>query len=128
MKFGYTIVYVKDVAATIDFYERAFGLTRRFVGDDNQYGEMETGETTLSFASNELAQSHYAIRFHPNDPASAPGGVEIALVTPDVEAAFASAVSAGAAPLAEPERKPWGQVVSYVRDLNGVLIEICSPM
>lgn len=31
MKLGYTIVYVADVPTTIDFYERAFGLKRRFL-------------------------------------------------------------------------------------------------
>jgi lactoylglutathione lyase len=24
--------------------------------------------------------------------------------------------------------KPWGQKVSYVRDLNGCLVEVCSPV
>jgi hypothetical protein len=28
----------------------------------------------------------------------------------------------------EPKIKPWGQVVAYVRDLDGFLIEVCSPM
>ncbi len=28
----------------------------------------------------------------------------------------------------EPNTKPWGQVVAYVRDLDGFLIEICTPM
>ena len=31
MRFGYTILYVEDVARAIDFYERALGLTRRFL-------------------------------------------------------------------------------------------------
>ncbi len=34
MRFGYTIIYVDDVSRAIDFYERAFGLARRFVTDD----------------------------------------------------------------------------------------------
>lgn len=28
----------------------------------------------------------------------------------------------------KPTKKPWGQVVSYVRDCNGLLVEICSSM
>ena len=31
MKFSYTIVYVSNVAASLDFFERAFGLQRRFL-------------------------------------------------------------------------------------------------
>ena len=38
------------------------------------------------------------------------------------------AVEAGARELSGPKQKPWGQTVSYVRDPNGVLIELCSPM
>ena len=39
-------------------------------------------------------------------------------------AAYARAVEAGAAPLAEPAVKPWGQTVAYVRDPDGVLVEL----
>ena len=54
MKFGYTIVYVADVAASLAFFERAFGLATRFVHESG-YGELETGATALAFASHELA-------------------------------------------------------------------------
>ncbi len=50
MRFGYTILYVEDVARAIDFYERAFGLSRRFITDDVTYGEIETDDTPPSFA------------------------------------------------------------------------------
>ncbi len=42
--------------------------------------------------------------------------------------AFAQAVRAGAASLVEPQTKPWGQTVAYVRDPDGNLIELASPM
>jgi catechol 2,3-dioxygenase-like lactoylglutathione lyase family enzyme len=42
MKFGYTILYVKDVEKTVAFYESAFGLKRKFVNESG-YGEMDTG-------------------------------------------------------------------------------------
>lgn len=49
-------------------------------------------------------------------------------MTDAVEAAFDRAVSAGAVAVKRPERKPWGQLVGYVRDSNGFLVEICSPV
>jgi len=49
-------------------------------------------------------------------------------VTEDVAGAYARAVAAGAMPLMPPKEKPWGQIVSYVRDCNGFLVEICSPV
>lgn len=126
MKFGYTILYVKDVEKTVAFYEAAFRLKRKFVHESG-YGEMDTGETKLAFASVELAKSNgvFFIDAKPEGPAPA---VEVAFVTQDVAEAFAAAVKAGAVPVAQPKQKPWGQVVGYVRDLNGFLVEICSPI
>jgi len=61
----------------------------------------------------------------PNKP---PLGFEIALLTADVAELFKRAVKAGAAPVSEPVTKPWGQTVAYVRDNNGFLVELCTPM
>jgi lactoylglutathione lyase len=57
---GYVILYVKDVSASLAFYEKAFGLARRFFHDDNgkAYGELETGAARLAFASLALAEEH----------------------------------------------------------------------
>src|SRR5947209_12626919 len=57
---GYTILYVKDVPASLAFYEQAFGLSRRFLHDEDgkAYGELETGAARLAFASLPLVQDH----------------------------------------------------------------------
>jgi predicted enzyme related to lactoylglutathione lyase len=98
MKFGYTILYVPDVDKAVAFYESAFGLRRKFVHESG-YGEMDTGDTKLAFASVELATSNGVsfARTNPNGPSPA---VEVAFVTDDVAAAFAVAVKAGAVPVA----------------------------
>ena len=57
MKLGYTIIYVADVLATVAFYEKAFGLARRFVHESNLYAEMETGSTALAFAGEAFAET-----------------------------------------------------------------------
>ena len=126
MKFGYTILYVKDVEKTVAFYESAFGLKRKFVHESG-YGEMDTGETKLAFASVELATSN-GVPFVPANPEGPSPAVEVAFVTDDVQAAFAVAVKAGAVTVAEPKQKPWGQTVGYVRDLNGFLVNFVPPM
>jgi catechol 2,3-dioxygenase-like lactoylglutathione lyase family enzyme len=46
MQLGYTIIYVPDVATSLDFWQRAFGLRLRFVHDSGTYGELDTGATT----------------------------------------------------------------------------------
>ncbi len=128
MKLGYTIIYVPDVAASLAFFEDAFGLSRRFLHESRDYGELETGETTLAFASHGLGRMNFPAGFVAASESSKPLGVEIALVTPDVAGAHARALAAGAAELKPPEAKPWGQVLSYVRCPDGTLVEICSPV
>jgi lactoylglutathione lyase len=128
MKLGYTIVYVPDVAASLQFFERAFGLKRRFLHESGTYGELETGETTLSFAAHELGDANFPgghVRAHAS---AQPLGMEIALVTTDVMQAHQQAVACGARELSAPVKKPWGQVVSYVRSPDGCLIELCTPI
>lgn len=125
MKLGYVILYVPDVAAAVAFYERAFGLARRFVHESGTYAEMETGGTALAFASEALVQTLGTV---PSRPGERPAAFEVGLVTDDVPAAVMRATEAGAALVRDPETKPWGQIVAYVRDLNGVLVELCTPV
>jgi len=127
MRLGYTILYVKDVVATIEFYERAFGVKRRMV-KDGDYGELDTGATVLAFASNSFARQLIPVPFGAADPQGPAPPVELGFVTEHVDADFRTAIAAGAVEVTPPEGKPWGQTVSYVRDLNGFLIEICSPL
>jgi catechol 2,3-dioxygenase-like lactoylglutathione lyase family enzyme len=128
MKFGYTIIYVPDVAASLAFFERAFGFRRRFLHESGTYGELETGATTLSFAAHELADANFSSGHVAASESARPLGMEVAFVTADVAAAHATAVRAGATELAAPQQRPWGQVVSYVRCPDGALVELCSPM
>jgi lactoylglutathione lyase len=127
---GYVILYVNDVAASLAFYEKAFDLTRRFFNDANgkAYGELETGAARLAFASIALAEEHLKQKVIAASPKDAPLGVEIALTTPAVKALFVRAVNAGATAISEPETKPWGQTVAYLRDNSGHLVELCTPM
>jgi lactoylglutathione lyase len=127
MKLGYVIVYVKDVEASLAFFEAAFGLPRRFYHDSG-YGEVETGATALGFASHQLGASNLPEGYVKADSAITPLGMEIALVTDDVWKAFEKAVLAGAIPLKEPMTKPWGQTVAYLRCIDGLLVELCSPV
>ena len=127
MVFGYTILYVPDVVATLSFYEAAFGLKRRYLDEALDYGELETGATTLAFVSEGLRDANGVVA-RDNRPDAPAAGVEIALVTEDVRAAMARAIEAGAALTCPAVEKPWGQVVGYVRDLDGVLVELCTPM
>ena len=127
MKLGYAILYVKDVPRSVAFYEDAFGLGRRFVHEAGLYAEMDTGATTLAFAANGLAKSNLPGGFQENDPSGPPAGFEIAFTTDDVPAAYQRALTAGALAVAPPATKPWGQIVAFVRDKDGITVELCTP-
>ncbi|WP_019868218.1 VOC family protein [Methylovulum miyakonense] len=128
MKLGYTIIYVPNVTESLAFFEAAFGLSRRFLHETGNYGELETGATTLAFASHALGKINLPSGFVAANESSKPLGFEIALVTATVVKAHANALAAGATEVKSPEQKPWGQVVSYVRCPDGTLVEICSPV
>lgn len=124
---GWTILHVADVAAAVDFYERAFGLRRRFLDPNGEYAELKTGATTLAFAAHALVDRLGA---HERPAAAAPPhGFEIALVADAgrIEAAWQRAVAAGAVPIKPLAAMPWGQTVGFLRDPAGFLVELCTP-
>ncbi len=125
MKFGYTILYVEDVTSTLSFYQQAFGLTERFLHESGGYGELETGATALAFASRGMLREMHKPTSPPSPDAPS---FEIALTTDDVAGALKRSLDAGAALVQDTKVMPWGQTIAYVRDLNGFLVELCTPM
>jgi catechol 2,3-dioxygenase-like lactoylglutathione lyase family enzyme len=126
-KLGNVIFYVKEVLKTVEFYEKAFGLERAFIDPSGQYAQIETGPTALGFASYELARQNLKREFQAITPKELPG-CEISLIAKNVSRALECAVKSGAELIAGVEEKPSGQTIAYVRDFNGILIEIASDM
>lgn len=125
MKLGYTILYVEDVPKTLAFYEQAFGLPLKFLHESGNYGELDTGATVLAFSAYRLIRE---LGKNPQPAQPHAPCFEIALTTHDVPAAVTQAVISGATLQQEPAEMPWGQTVAYVTDINGFLVEICTPM
>ena len=128
MQLGYTIVYVDDVTATLEAWEKAFGLERKFLHPDGGYGELATGTTTLAFAEREFGRGHFTDDVTRAMFDGGPARFELALLTPDVPGAWERALANGMVAVVEPSTKPWGQTVGWVRDPEGILVEIASPM
>jgi lactoylglutathione lyase len=128
INFAYTILYVRDVEKSISFYEKAFEFKRKFVTPDNSYGELDTGNTTLSFASLSQAASNLKSGFQESNLSKQPFAIEIAFSTNEVEKVYEAALAAGAVAESPATHKSHGQTVAYVRDPEGFLIEICTPM
>lgn len=58
IKSGYTTLYVTDAAKAFHFYEGTFGFKKKFVTPEKDYGQINTGETRIAFASKELANAN----------------------------------------------------------------------
>ena len=126
IKYTYTILYVENVTKSIEFYEKSFGFSRKFITEENDYGEIITGETTISFASKNLANSNLKNGFIESDLKNKPFGIELGFVTENVAETIESAKNNGGIIIEEAKQKPWGQLIAYIRDLDGFLIEICT--
>ena len=124
MKLNYVIIYVEDALRATEFYQKAFDLKTRFVHESNTYAEMDTGETILAFANNEMLQMNTGIEASTGTKKC----FEIAFTTDDVSKSFEKAILNGAKEIRKPEEKSWGQTVAYVQDIFGTIIEICTVM
>jgi lactoylglutathione lyase len=127
---GYAILWVKDVDKAAEFYESAFGLSVKRKQDMGKFKwlEMKTGATTLAFAGETEIQGMFPDGYAGHDAAKRPIAAQISFVTKDVQASFAKAVAAGALAIRTPSKMPWGQTWAQLRDPNGVLISIASPL
>ena len=128
MKFGYTIIYVDDVLNILNSYKEAFRFQEKFVHENNQYAELKTGSSTLAFTDHETANFNgiNVSKLIKQDKNAPP--FELAFVSDDVEKDYKKAIEAGAVENKKTAAKPWGQVVGYVKDNNGFLIELYSPI
>lgn len=124
-RLGFVLLYTPDVATKVAFYERAFGMERKYVAADGEYAQM-AGELPLGFVDEAFARKNGA-EFVVSRKGQPPAGIEIGFVFDDVAAAYRRAVDAGCAAVQPPAEKPWGQIVAYVRDDDGVLVELCTP-
>ncbi len=128
IKFKYVILYVEEVESAMDFYKNTFDAEIKFITPEKDYGELITGETTLSFASVELAASNIKKGFLISKTEDKPFGIELGFVTDNVEALVEKAIQNGAVLYEDITVKPWGQKTAYIKDPNNYLVEICTEI
>ncbi len=130
-RIGYTIYWVRDVQETARFFEAAFGFARKV--------EMQTaltpwieldagGGLSLAFAEFAEADVLFPAGYRAHSAQEAPVASAITVVSDDVEALYAQAVAAGAATLQLPRHEPWGQTIARIRDPNGIVVSIATPI
>ena len=85
----------------------------------------------MAFTQDELSATALADLpggYYRNRPDLTPPGLDIAFTNSDIDSAGARAVAAGAHVVTPVTVKPWGARVGYPRDLNGVIVEIGTPL
>jgi uncharacterized glyoxalase superfamily protein PhnB len=121
------MLYVEDVLATVAFYERAFGGILDHAQEDGSYAEIRVGDLMVGLVDAADARRHLPVPFIPTASHEPPQAFELYLEVSDADRAVAQATEAGATLLAPLVDKPWGRRVAYVRDSNGVVVELSSP-
>lgn len=122
---GGVILYTPDVEQKVAFYEQAFGFEVASRAPGSVYVQLK-GAVPLAFSAESFVKTMLP-EVRVSRPSEAPAAAELMLVFADVKAAYERAVKAGAVSVVAPVAKPWGQVVSYVRDVDGALVELCTP-
>lgn len=122
---GGVILYTPDLEKKVAFYERAFGFEVASRAPGGVYVQFN-GAVPLAFVTEDFVKTMLP-DVRPSRPNEAPAAVELMLVFADVNTAHERAVKAGAVSVMAPVTKPWGQVVAYVRDIDGALVELCTP-
>jgi catechol 2,3-dioxygenase-like lactoylglutathione lyase family enzyme len=122
---GGVLLYTADPARAADVYVRGLGLEIALAGPAGDYVQLG-GAVPLAFAARTMAEKlpvpPRALRAD-----EAPAAAELMFIVVDVAAAVARAIEAGLTAFVEPRVMPWGQTVAYVRDPDGVLVELCTP-
>jgi PhnB protein len=108
---------VKDAAAAIDFYARAFGAKENFrmTGQDGRIGH---AEISIGDAAVMMSDEHPEINVvSPTTLGNTP--VALHVLVPDVDAVCKAAVGAGAQAEREPEDQAYGERTCVLRDPFG---------
>ena len=108
---------LKDCAAAIAFYTKAFGAKEKFrmPNPDGRIGHAETqiGDSVVMMADEAPEMDAMSIEHFGGSPAS------LLIYTEHCDAVYSSALAAGATSLREPTDQPYGDRMAGVRDPFG---------
>jgi lactoylglutathione lyase len=119
---------VADFPAMFRFYRDVMGFTPTFGDEKDVYADFDTGSGSLAlFVRSFMAQEVGT----PSDPAEKGGQDRIALIfgVENVDAACQELREKGVTLVTQPEDHPdWGIRTAHLRDPDGNLIEINTPL
>jgi PhnB protein len=110
-------VILKNCAAAIAFYAKAFGASEKFrmTGKEGgvQHAEIQIGDSCVMMADETPPMEAFSPEHYGGSP------VSLLIYTEDCDAMYKRAVAAGAQSLREPADQPYGDRMSGVKDPFG---------
>lgn len=120
----YFVLIVSDLEASLAFYTQTLGLP---LGHrSGVYAQLVTGDSRIALYERSAMSEVLGTPLLPSDP-EAPS-FELGFKVDDVDSAYAAFVAAGAKGACPPTTRPWGQRTAYLRDPDGYLVELASPV
>lgn len=116
-----TNICADDLAACRDFYVQLLGFVVKY--DSDWYVQLgDQGPLELEFGI--IKRTHDLV---PKAYQTAPTGMYVTFVVPDVDEVYKKAQEMGAKIIQEPRNEFYGQRRFLVLDPAGCLIDVCSP-
>jgi lactoylglutathione lyase len=116
MRSAFPVIYARDVARAVEFYER-------FLGFEPHYRFPPEGEPAYVGLRRDEADLGIVHESSPRELIGAAVGAgprfELFVYVADVDATVSSMRAEGVSILREPEQMPWGERVAYVADPDG---------
>ncbi len=114
-KFASTVVYVLgDAKDVLDFYVDAFSLKIKHFDEQFNFGELDTGDTTIAVANHSAGEFMIGKNYFAQSD-GLPKNIEFAFYAEDVSQSYDVAIENGCESLLEPRTMSWGQTVAYVK-------------
>lgn len=128
LRFTHTRLLVSDVEACFLFYRDKLGLDVLWADDEGNYASFKTGDVVLALNRRQsMAEAVGTV----GKPSSVECQDRVALIfaVDDVDAAYEELGDRGVTFVTEPlDRPDWGIRTAHLRDPDGNLIEMNSPL
>jgi lactoylglutathione lyase len=120
MEIGYVILYVEDLAASVEFYRDVVGLAYKFT--DAGYAEFDAGGVRFALYERRRAEWLTGREVTPG------AGGEVVVMVQDVDAHAERLRVAGVPILSGPADRPWGHRTVHVADPDGFVVEFAAEI
>jgi predicted enzyme related to lactoylglutathione lyase len=113
-RLGRITISVAELSSALDLYEGVLGLTRKYANDE--LAMLTTEDPAVE------------VLLHRREPSRGDFAVAPTFAVDDVDGTTAAAVVAGAEVVDEPSDQPWGERQAVLRDQDGHILCVVSPI